>query len=119
MEIDQLLSSPLVEWINAAEEEDSDLNSFLVAASVAYEQETGSSHKQSPTPPINTSSTSGFTPSASYRFTPPKSDADMQRERERAVPKNTKKDTVFCMNIWQEWTKHRLQTTGTAILGRR
>ena len=53
-------------------------------------------------------------PTASTRrFAPLKSDEELQRARERAVPKKTKQDTKFCINIWDEWSKH---ITGTRIL---
>lgn len=98
-----------MEWINTMEEDDSHLDFYLATASEAYARKSGSSHK--PTPPISTSST----PSASNRFAPPKSDAEIQHARQKAVPKSTQQDTRLCMKIWEEWTKHRLHTTGTYI----
>ena len=50
------------------------------------------------------------------RFAPPKSREELQHARDRAVLKKTKQDTKFCINIWEEWTKYREETTGTRIL---
>ena len=49
-------------------------------------------------------------------FAPPRSDDELQCARKRAVPKKTKRDTKFCINIWEEWSKHREELTGTHIL---
>ena len=104
MELEQLLSSELLEWVNDAEDEQN-VDSLLLAASEQFEND--STHN---TPPMNATSTH-----CAGRFAPPKSDADLQRAREKAVLKSTKQDTKFCVNIWKEWTKHREQITHTHI----
>ena len=94
------------------EEEDSDLDSMFVAASVAYEQETGSSHQHSPTLPINTSSTLAPPPPqaiASLLLRAMQTCSECAREQYQC----TLQRTQFC--IWQEWTKHRVQMKSTKV----
>ena len=101
MELEQLLSSELLEWVNDAEDEQN-VDSLLLAASEQFEND--STHN---TPPMNATSTH-----CAGRFAPPKRSTACSR---KAVPKSTKQDTKFCVNIWKEWTKHREQITHTHI----
>ena len=108
MNLEQLLSSPLMEWLNSGDESETD--SLLLAASDNYEGLTSSTHNAPPTdsthpdPAPNTpgtSSTHQRPPTAratASRFAPPKSDTEIQRAREKAIPNSTK-DTKYCINI--------------------
>ena len=45
------------------------------------------------------------------RFAPPKTDVEIAREREKGIPKKTLEDTKYCLKLWEEWRRHRQQTT--------
>ena len=110
-----------MEWLHESEDEP-EIDSLLLAASDDFEG-SGTQHNAPPPDstypeptPVHTITNSAHQrpPTASARrFAPLKSDEELQRARERAVPKKTKQDTKFCINIWDEWSKHR---TGTRIL---
>ena len=64
-----------------------------------------------------TPSTSAHTHSNSrmLRFAQPLTDEQIMGARQAGIPQSTKKDTKYCVNIWEEWSKQRQQTTNTTI----
>ena len=78
MELEQLLSSELLEWVNDTEDEQN-VDSLLLAASQQFESQTDSTHNALPTKAASTH--------RAGLFAPPKCDANLQRAREKAVPK--------------------------------
>ena len=54
-------------------------------------------------------------PTPAARFTAPVSDSDIESRRKEAVPKNTQRDTEFCIRVWNEWRKHRIQSSASSI----
>ena len=128
MELDQLLSSQLFEWVCETKESERKLDELMAAASDMYERASDSSRsytlpalipvqfdsERSRIPTSSTHSTRRPTPPPS-RFASPSSDKVIQWPHEQQVSKNTQRDMKFCMNLWNEWTKHRLLTTSTHI----
>ena len=43
----------------------------------------------------------------SMRYASPKSSEDLVKAREASVPKRTREDTQWCLNIWKDWSDHR------------
>ena len=54
-------------------------------------------------------------PSTSSRFATPITEEEISEKRESAIPENTKKDTQYCISVWEEWCEHRRQTTSSTI----
>ena len=46
-------------------------------------------------------------PAPPSRFAPPMSDSEVQQAKTFAVPKRTKKDTAWCISLWEQWRKAR------------
>ena len=71
--------------------------------------------------PRNTSATTLELPSSaapvlqSQRFAKPTSEEEIIEMRKKAIPEKTVKDTKYCVSIWEEWCKHREQTTSCTI----
>ena len=51
----------------------------------------------------------------SQRFAKPTSEEKIIEMRKKAIPEKTVKDTKYCVSIWEEWCKHREQTTSCTI----
>ena len=45
----------------------------------------------------------------------PKTDEEIQFARERAIPVKTVADTKYCIGLFEEWRKHRIDTTAVNI----
>ena len=43
----------------------------------------------------------------SSHFAPPMSESEVQQARVSAVPKETQKDTAWCIKVWNEWKEAR------------
>ena len=43
------------------------------------------------------------------RFAPAVSDLDVVKAHEQVIPKRTREDTAYCIRVWDEWTKCRLE----------
>ena len=43
------------------------------------------------------------------------SDKDVVKARVKSVPKKTREDTKYCVNLWEEWRNYRLQHTNASI----
>ena len=54
-------------------------------------------------------------PPTSARFAKPRSDAELISAIAAATPTTTKKDTTWCMNLWNELRKQRNITTNVSI----
>ena len=91
MDLEQLLSSPLMEWSNGSEDEP-EIDSLLLVASDDFEDSSNTQHNAPPPnstypepTPVHTVTSSTYqrlpTSNAS-RFAPPKSDAEIQRMQE-------------------------------------
>ena len=48
-------------------------------------------------------------------FAKPRSDAELISAIAAATPTTTKKDTTWCMNLWNEWRKQKNITTNVSI----
>lgn len=119
MEATDLLSSDHLEW---SDKEEDTVDSLLLQASQEYESDlhTRTDTTATPTlssvqlPAIPSPSTSTAYPTPAC-FAPPRSEGDIVRARRAGVPESTKKDTKYCMQIWEEWKIHREQNTHTTI----
>ena len=45
--------------------------------------------------------------SLSMRHASPKSSEELVKAREASVPKKTREDTQWCLNVWKDWSNHR------------
>ena len=43
------------------------------------------------------------------------SDKDVVKARVKSVPKKTREDTKYCVNLWEEWRNYHLQHTNASI----
>ena len=48
-------------------------------------------------------------------FATPKTVKEVAEARSKGVPHKTQKNTAWCISIWEQWRKHRQQTTGVVI----
>ncbi len=120
MELEDLLSDDLLEWLQVDEPGFSGDLERLLATSDVTEQLADSTPSGPTLPACASAITSSTHPSTSsslpcVRFAPPKTDAEIANERQKGIPKKTQEDTKYCLNIWVEWRKHRQQTTGDTI----
>ena len=53
--------------------------------------------------------------STSSRFATPITEEEITEKRKSAIPDKTKKDTQYCISVWEEWREHRRQTTSSTI----
>ena len=49
------------------------------------------------------------------RFAAPLTDEDIAKKRKNAIPEKTKKDTQYCISVWEAWCKHRRENTSCNI----
>ncbi len=128
MELKDLLGGELLAWLADGEPDTVENNAGdyaiygerAAAASANAGATTGSTPQPGSTlpacTPTATGSSSHSLPTATsrscVRFAPPKTDAEIEVEREKGIPKKTLEDTKYCLKIWEEWRKHRVQTTG-------
>ena len=49
------------------------------------------------------------------RFAAPLTDEDIAKKRKNAIPEKTKKDTQYCISVWEAWCKHRRENTSCHI----
>ena len=91
--------------------------SFLQPETSALEREKTHPHVPPQTPGSGSVRTSPslLTDSSSRRFAIPKTDDEIQRARELAVPAKTVADTKYCNGIFEEWRKYRMKTNIPAI----
>ena len=50
-----------------------------------------------------------LTSSSLLRFKTLTTDTELEEAKEKAVPKNTDKNTSWALNVWNEWSAHRCQ----------
>ena len=108
LELSDFLSEELLRFCqNDDSEESGALDSLLLQASELFEAEVGAESKaeQSVAGGARTTRT----------FAAPKTDEEVAEARSKGVPYKTQKDTAWCISIWEQWRKHRQQTTGVAI----
>ena len=107
MEMEQLLSDKLLEWLHSNIEVD--IDRLLLAASDSYEKlplsqsqelvsETSSTHETSPAPS-----------KPSHTFVAPKTKEEIRNARVKGVPSKTIEDTKYCVNLWNGWKRFRRQ----------
>ena len=120
LNLGDLLSDSLLECCEFHPEEDEHtIDSFLLSALDAYEHE----YVTAPAQPIEqshplsavTSPTPNSKPSTFRPFAAPVLDEDVVKARVESVPKKTREDTKYCVNLWEEWCNHRLQHTTATI----
>ena len=111
MDMEQLLSDELLEWLRSDIEVD--IDRLLLAASDSYEKslqnhelvsETSSAHQTSPAPS-----------KPSCTFAAPKTEEEIRNARAKGVPSKTVEDTKYCVNLWNEWKRYRQETLGDSI----
>ncbi len=103
--------------LSIPENELDDILSQLSEAELSLSLDAAVPRQASPTPNV-VNSASVLNPSQpnlqriEKRFAAPKSDADVQRAKDSAVPKSTAKNTSWSVNVWREWRSHRFQACG-------
>ena len=120
------------EWLQNSSSSGDELDSLLLEASDNYEsmQRTDSTKRPQslpeytppplrthvvpqPAPPPTLQPLPHQRPTATAeRFAPPKTTAEIVRAREKVIPKIIQQDTIYCVNIWDEW---RGRSTGIVI----
>ena len=119
MELDlgDLLSTSLLEYCGCDTEEDErTIDSFLIAALESYEREYANDPAQPIQQPHPQSTLTSPTLNSTFRpFAAPVSDEDIVKARVESVPKKTREDTKYCVNLWEEWRNYRLQHTTATI----
>ena len=118
MEEVELFSSQIVAFLNENDSplSEDEVDQLLVAASSTYEAHEPICRTESAQEPLQTGPSHYATSSSHHmRFAHPKTDEDIQKEREKGVPKATQQDTKYCLNLWEEWRKHRMQISNTNI----
>ena len=102
MDTGELFCEEIVQWASDDNVEEED--ALLLAASDDYERSTTAT----PTSPA---------PAARHhlRFAPPQSEQQIQGARIDGIPEATKKDTKYCLKIWEQWSKQRHTQTNTPI----
>ena len=107
LELSDFLSEELLRCCQNDNSEESGALDALLQASELFEAEVGAESKaeQSVAGGAHTTRT----------FAAPKTDEEVAEARSKGVPYKTQKDTAWGISIWEQWRKHRQQTTGVAI----
>ena len=87
--------------------DEEELDELFMAASQLYEQGLHTEYIATPLPVAVVSISHSHKPQDT-RFAPHKSDAEIQQARERAIPTKTLTDTKYCMGIFNEWRRCRV-----------
>ena len=99
-------------------EPDNETDTLLAAASMEYEESVRTTSHTLPAPTTTTGSNAYSLPETQphpKRFALPQTEDDILRGRDAGIPETTKKDTRYCVSIWDAWSKEREQTTHTHI----
>ena len=94
MDAAELFCEEIIQW--GSDNDVEKVDALLLAASDEYERSTTAT----PTSPA---------PATRHhmRFAPPQTEQQIQRARIDGIPESTKKDTKYCLKIWEEWSKRR------------
>ena len=106
----QNASSPLTSSFTTVPVFPSPLTSSTLTASSTPSSSAATALSIYPAPP-----TSSYHQQQHSRFTVPKTNQQVQEERQNGIPKNTQQDTKFCLNLWEQWSLNRQSTTGEQI----
>jgi hypothetical protein len=116
MDAQEFLSDSIQVW-SANTDSDDELDELLLAASQEYENETVLCSNSTTTPtlphlPVAHLGRYAAEMSSALCFAPPQSEEEVVRSRGAGIPESTKKDTEYCVRIWEEWSR---ECTGTTI----
>jgi len=135
MDFEWLFGSDILEFMKSVENsDDEETDSLLLAASESYERKPTACRPEAirtpphptllpypvdpgpaPSNPVPVPHTSPTHSGAKSRFAPPKTDEEIERARERAVPAKTVADTKYCVRLFDTWREHRMETTTADI----
>ena len=68
------------------------------------------------TPPRNTDDNAQTQPCPTERYAAPVTDQQIVAMRDKAVPKKTALDTMYCIKVWKDWSNHRTCTHNSTLL---
>ena len=106
MELDDLLSDELLNWVQG-DDAGTEIDRLLLEASETYDKlESYGPHS---------TATSSALKKQRRAFATPKTDEEIERAKAKGVPKKTLEDTKYCTNLWSEWQRHRQETLGDSI----
>lgn len=120
MELENLLGDELLDWLQG-DSAGTEIDAILTAAIDDYENVRGELHNLQSVPEPNRDGSAPQTSSSlsassnSRPFAPVKTDTEIELARAKGVPKKTQEDTKYCVNLWDAWTRYRLETTGATI----
>ena len=124
MELEDLLSDELLNWMQG-DDAGAEIDGVLTAAIDQYKThiETQSLHSvpganrdgSSPQTSTSPKTSSSLIAASSRPFAPVKTDAEIELARTQGIPKKMQDDTRYCVNLWDAWTRYRLETTGHTI----
>ena len=117
MELENLLGDELLDWLQG-DSDGTEIDAILTAAIDDYENARGELHSLQSVPELNRDGSAPQTSSSlsasnnSRPFARVKTDTEIELARATGVPKKTQEDTKYCVNLWDAWTRYRLETTG-------
>ena len=138
MDIQDLLQDDVLDFLptaTASPLDDTDIDQLFLAAFEedptlsfpvpAPPSDTSPSRSAAPLQPLPSSCTNASSAAQScttsattpvlQRFAKPTTEEEIIAMRKRAIPEKTVKDTKYCVSVWEEWCKHREETTSCTI----
>ena len=117
------LSDELLDWVKDSDDSlsDEEMDQLMLIAINTYEHSnvdsatTSSTHRAVTSVFPNQLTSSSLPPTCSSRFARPKTNEEIDAEIEKRVPKRTKTDTKYCVNLWEQWRKSRQNQTDEQI----